>query len=197
MESFLQGIVNFTAGTGIWVYLFIFFGKIIEVAFGTLRIILINRGVRTAGAFIAFIEIVLWLMIASGVLTGFREDILKGVVYAFAFAAGNYVGSWLDELFAFGLCSVQVVISDREHADAVCAAMREKRFGVTELDVHGREGERHYMLITTMKRKRSAEAVELIQSICTNAVITISDIKTQKGGYLHDRVRSGPLRIGK
>ena len=30
-----------------------------------------------------------------------------------------------------------------------------------------------------------------------DAVITISDIKTQKGGYLHDRVRSGPLRIGK
>ena len=197
MDNLLQAIVDFTSGTGIWVYLFIFFGKVLEVSFGTLRMILINRGVRTAGAFIAFIEIVLWLVIASGVLSGFREDIWKGVIYALAFAAGNYIGSWLDELLAFGLCSVQAVISDREHANAVTAAMREKRFGMTELDVHGRDGERHFMLIMTMKRKRSGEAVEVIQGVCRDAVITISDIKSQKGGYLHDRVRSGLLRIGK
>ena len=110
MNEFLQAIETFAKGSTIWVYLFIFFGKILEVSFGTLRIVLINRGERTIGSLIAVVEITLWLIVASSVLTGFKEDFLKGIVYAVAFACGNYIGSWLDELLAFGLSSMQVVL---------------------------------------------------------------------------------------
>lgn len=196
MTQFLNAIAEFSSGTGIWVYLFIFFGKIIEVTFGTLRIVLINRGVRTAGSLIAFVEIVIWLLVASSVLDGFRTDFMKGLVYAVAFALGNYVGSWLDELLAFGFCSVQVILPDSERTKLVTEGLRAKGYGITSLDVHGRNAD-HFMLLMTMKRKRSPEAIAFVEQICPDAVITVSDIKTQHGGYLHDRVRSGPLRIGK
>lgn len=196
MNEMMAKISEFALGTSVWVYLFIFFGKIIEVSFGTLRIVLINRGIRTAGTFIAFIEIMLWLIVASSVLVGFKDDFLKGVVYAVAFALGNYVGSWLDEWLAFGLCSVQVIISDEPHAKIVTEALRAKDFGVTTMDVHGRT-EDHYMMMMTMKRKRAAEAVSLIADICPNAVISTSDIKSQRGAYMEPRTKGGPLRIGK
>lgn len=195
MNELLQAIEQFAQGTTIWVYLFIFFGKILEVSFGTLRIVLINRGERTVGSMIAIIEITLWLVVASSVLAGFREDFLKGIVYAVAFACGNYIGSWLDELFAFGLSSVQVVLPNMETAKAAEECLRAKGFGLTSLDVHGRDDDRA-MLLMTMQRKRLSEALALVERSCPGAVVTVSDIKTQRGGYLERAVRK-QLRNGK
>jgi uncharacterized protein YebE (UPF0316 family) len=195
MNEFLQAIETFAKGSTIWVYLFIFFGKILEVSFGTLRLVLINRGERTIGAIIAVIEITLWLVIASSVLTGFKDDFLKGIVYAVAFACGNYIGSWLDELLAFGLSSMQVVLPDLASAKEAEERLRAKGFGMTTIDVHGRDNDRS-MLIMTMQRKRLPEALAILEEQCNGAVVTVSDIKTQRGGYLERAVR-GQLRNGK
>ena len=196
MNEFLQAIETFAKGSTIWVYLFIFIGKILEVSFGTLRIVLINRGERTIGALIAIVEITLWLVIASSVLAGFKDDFLKGIVYAVAFAIGNYIGSWLDELLAFGLSSMQVVMPDLESAKEAEARLREKGFGMTTIDVHGRDNDRS-MLIMTMQRKRLPEAIAILEDQCNGAVVTVTDIKTQRGGYLERTIRSGQLRNGK
>ena len=205
MNDFLQVIADFVSGTTVWVYLFIFFGKIFEVSLATLRIVLINRGVRSVGAVIAFFEIMIWLILASSVLVGFKDDFLKGIVYALAFACGNYIGSWLDELLAFGLSSVQVVLPDVKTAKETEAFLREKGFGVTAVDAHGRDCDRG-MLIMTMQRKRLQEAISILENQCNGAVVTVSDIKTQRGGYLErlrrkntreSRMRFGQQRKGK
>ena len=196
MTALIQNIAEFAAGNSIWVYLFIFVGKITEVSLGTLRIVLINRGVRTAGALIAFVEIMIWLIVASSVLAGFTTDFLKGIVYALAYASGNYLGSWLDELLAFGLSSVQVVIPDIEKAKLVEEALRAKDFGVTSMNVHGRDCD-HYMLTMTIKRKRLSEIIGWLEDNCESAVITVADIKSQRGGYFKKGSRTGQLRIGK
>lgn len=196
MNQFLQDIASFSLGNSIWVYLFIFFGKILEVTFGTLRIVLINRGVRTAGALIAFVEISLWLVVASSVLVGFSEDFWKGVIYALAFALGNYLGSWLDELLAFGLSSVQVVITNTDDARRVEEALRAKGFGLTCMDVRGRDCE-HCMIVTTIKRKRLNELTGWLGENCENAVVTVGDVKSQRGAYIKSSGSVGRLRCGK
>lgn len=198
MNGFLQAVADFASGTGILVYAFIFFGKLLEVSIGTLRIVLINRGVKAVGAAMAMIEIILWLVVASTVLTGFREDWLKGLMYALAYALGNYLGTILDERLAFGLCSVQAVINDEKDAIRVCAALRRKGFGVTTLDVHGRDDD-HYMLMMTMKRKRVDEAMSAIEELNPGAVISVSDVKSQRHGYLSAGALSHNVfrRIGK
>ncbi len=196
MNQVLQTIADFALGKTIWVYLFIFFGKILEVTFGTLRIVLINRGERTIGAIIAFIEITLWLVIASSVLVGFRDDFIKGIVYALAFSLGNYFGSRLDELLAFGLSAVQVVLPDPQSANSILGSLREKGFGITSLDVHGRETD-HCLLLMNIQRKRLPELLAWLETNCKGAVITVTDIKTQRGSYLKKATKGGQLRIGK
>ena len=195
MNQLLQNIASFAMGNSIWVYLFIFFGKILEVTFSTLRLVLINRGVRTVGALIAFVEIVLWLVVASSVLAGFSEDFLKGVVYALAYALGNYLGSWLDEVLAFGLSSVQIVISDVNQALWVQETLRSRGFGVTSIDVHGRDCD-HCMLMTTIKRKRLMELIAWLETNCADAVVTVGDVKSQRGAYMRSG-SIGRLRCGK
>ena len=183
MNQFFEMLTSFGAGHSVWVYAFIFLGKIAEVAVATLRIVLINRGERVKGSLIAVAEILLWLIVTGSVLTGYQEDFLKVVVFCVAFAAGNFLGSWLEERLAFGLCSVQAIVLTRDDSYAACKALRAQGFGVTALDVQGLESQ-HFMLITTIKRKAAQEAMELIQQAAPNAVITVSDVKTQKGGYL-------------
>ncbi len=196
MNELLQTISAFTMGSTVWVYLFIFFGKIVEVTFATVRMILINRGIRTIGALMALVEITLWLLIASSVLSGFHEDWLKGVAYALAYAAGNYLGSWMDEWFAFGLSSLQVIIADPDTALRVRDVVRQRGFGVTSLRVTGIADE-HIMLMLTMKRKRVNEAISCIEKECPHAVISVSDIKSQRGGYMTSRFGTRAMRVGK
>lgn len=166
------------------VYLCIFIGKILEVSLGTLRIVLINRGERVIGACIALIEIMLWLIIAASVLADYQSDPIKMFTYAFAFALGNFIGSWLEEKLAFGLCSIQVVVMTHEKSDMICTELRKNGFGVTQMTTRGMDDTDRYLILCTLRRKQSHEAMEIIQSVEHDAVITVSDVKSQRGGYL-------------
>lgn len=184
MVEILAAISGFFAGASLLVYVCIFLGKIVEVALGTLRIVLINRGERAIGAFMALVEITLWLVIAGSVLSNYQEDPWKMLAYGLAYALGNYAGSWLEEKLAFGLCSIQCVVMDSETADKISDALRARGFGVSELRVQGKDDSDRFMLLSTLRRKLSHEATDIIQSVAPNAVITISDVKSQRGGYI-------------
>ena len=186
MTGFFVAFSVFLATGTFWVYIIIFLGKIVEVSLGTLRIVLINRGERLIGSFIALIEITLWLIIAGNVLSDYQSDPLKMLAYALAYALGNYVGSWLEERLAFGLCSMQTVVMDQETSDKICEALRQNGFGVTELTAQGRDDETRFMLISTLRRKLADEAIALVQGIAPNAMITVSDVKSQRSGYLRN-----------
>ena len=79
-------IASFTSGHSVAVYLFIFFGKILEVSISTLRTVLINKGMRVVGCITAVLEYLLWLFITASVLTGYQEDPMKVIALTLAFA---------------------------------------------------------------------------------------------------------------
>ncbi len=179
----MTALLSFLSGDSVWVYVFIFFGKILEVAVATLRIVLINRGVRVVGSLVALFEMTVWLVVTGTVLTGFQSDPIKIAVFVLAFSIGNFIGSWLDEKLAFGLSAIQVVVRDQLSANNLMTALRENGFGVTTMEVQGKEDAR-YMLMLTIRRKSAKEALGIIERTCSNALITMSDVKAQKGGYM-------------
>ena len=163
--------------------MFIFFGKIVEVAIATVRLVLINRGERLKGAITAFFEVSLWLLITGTVLVGFQTDIIRCVVFALAFALGNYMGSWLEGKLAFGLCSIQVIINKDENSDILIAELRENGFGVTMIEGEGKTGRREILMLH-LKRKRIPTAIALIKQKLCNAVITVNDVRVISGGFI-------------
>jgi len=169
--------------SSIWIYFFIFFGKIIEVAVATVRLVLINRGERAKGAVIAVFEMLLWLLVTGTVLSGFQTDIIRVVIFAIAFGVGNYVGSWMEDKLAFGLCSIQVIVPDCSTSKDLANILREHKFAVTTVKGKGKDGERDIMFLH-IKRKRSSEAVEIIKSNLENAVIVVNDSKIIHGGFI-------------
>ncbi|MEM1484006.1 DUF5698 domain-containing protein [Oscillospiraceae bacterium PP1C4] len=175
--------MDFFNQNGILLYFFIFFGKILEVAVSTVRIVLINRGERLKGSIIAIFEISLWLLITGTVLTGFQEDIMRCFVFAIAFAIGNYLGSWMEDKLAFGLCSVQVIVPECSVSHELAAKLRENQFAVTTIKGKGKEGDRELMILH-IKRKRIPQAVEIIKCNLENAVIIVNDSKIIHGGFI-------------
>ncbi|MDL2217650.1 DUF5698 domain-containing protein [Christensenellaceae bacterium OttesenSCG-928-M15] len=183
MEAFFEAFSALAQTKSVWIYVIIFFGKFTEVTTSTLRIVLINRGIRSLGCLLSVFEIILWLVITSTVLTGFQSDPLKIIFYAAAYACGNFMGSWLDEKLAFGLSSVQIVVKDIDTAHNLTQVMREAGYGITTMDVHGIDDEQRYMMVTMIRRKQVAPVMGIINRVAENALITVSDVKVQKGGY--------------
>jgi len=176
--------MDFFSSNSFWVYIAIFVGKNIEVTFATLRIVLINRGEKVKGAIVAFFEILLWIFITGSVLTGFKDDWIRILVFALAFASGNYLGTWLEAKLAFGLCSIQVIAPKTKAAENLMADLRDHDFAVTAVSGEGKTRKRLVMLLH-LKRRRIPEAVEIIKSSnINNLMITINDTKVIRGGYI-------------
>ncbi len=170
-------------GDSIWVYFVIFFGKILEVSISTLRLVLINRGERVKGAILAFFDVLTWLLITGSVLSDFGDNILKIIVFCLAFAVGNYLGSWLDSKLAFGISSINVIMSDTPDVAVLLESLRAQSFAVTAIDGQGKDGARK-LLIIHLKRKRIPQAVKIINDVTKDSVISINDVKAIRGGYM-------------
>jgi len=183
-----MGFLDFFTGSSIWVYVFIFFGKIIEVSVSTIRLVLIARGERLAGSVVAFFEILLWLSITGTVLINFQKDLVKVGVLALAFAIGNYIGSWLESKLAFGLCTIQIILPEHENARELADCLRREHFGVTVLDGHGKDGARNLLMVNS-RRKRASEAMKIVTDNTNGAFVTISDLKIARGGYWRKKQR--------
>lgn len=174
--------LEFLFGKSVFVYCFIFFGKILEVAVGTSRMVLIMKGERMKGSTLAFFEIVLWLTITGTVVIGLRDDPLKVLVFAVAYAVGNYLGSWLEDRLAFGLSTIEVIAPAGACVNDMLQTLRSNNFAVTAVDGEGKDGKRK-LLLMHLKRKRLPEAVKLINGIRADCFITVTDVKVVRGGY--------------
>ncbi len=175
--------MDFLTGNSVGLYFVIFFGKITEVTVATLRMVLINRGERTKAALIAFVEILLWITITGTVLAGFQSNPLKIVVFAFAFALGNWIGSWLENTIALGLSTIQLIVNDLSRLEQLLDELRANDVAVTVLDGEGRNGSSKVLLIH-LRRKRIAQIIKLVNKIAPQSMITVSDVKLLRGGFI-------------
>jgi len=175
--------MEFLLGNSIWVYIIIFAGKIIEVSVATLRMVLINRGEKLMGSIIAIFDALLWLLITGSVIAGFGNNMLKIIVFAVAYAIGNYLGSWLESKLAFGISSIQLIMSDNEIVTELLKTLRSNSFAVTVIDGQGKDGGRKLLLIH-IKRKNIPKAVKIVQDMAKDCIITVNDVKAIRGGFI-------------
>ncbi len=164
-------------------YLVIFCAKIVEVTISTIRLVYINKGEKLKGAILAFVEILIWLIVVSSVLTNIAADPIKIFVYAAAFSLGNYIGVTIESKIAVGLASIQVVVND-DSGEIMAEVLRNQGFGVTIIDGRGINDSKKSLLFVQLKRKRIPEAVKIIQKSNPEAYITVNDIKSMVGGFV-------------
>lgn len=85
-----------------FIYLGIFFFKIMGDALATLRIILVANGKKVLGAILQFIIALLWVIVTGSVIIDVKDDPLKVLFFAMGSLVGSFLGSILEEKLALG-----------------------------------------------------------------------------------------------
>lgn len=166
-------------------YLFIFAARVIDVSLDVLRILMLMRYRRILASVIGFFEVTVFVLALNEVLKGGLDDPAKVLAYAGGFAAGNYVGSLIEQRLAMGYLSLQVFPPSHLEQRFV-TSMRLEGFGVTTVSGQGRDGERAIIFVT-LKRRNLNRALEILDEICPNVFFTVSDARHIKGGIFPTR----------
>lgn len=160
-------------------YLAIFFAKIAHVSLGTIRIIYLTRGNSIQAAAIGFFEVIIYLVALSMVITNL-DQWTNVLVYGLGFAAGNLVGSKIEELIAVGYVHTDIVTL--QNCGTLEQALRDEGYGVTSMPCYGREGV-HSNLQVLLKRKELPSFLKIVEKYDPKAVISIFDTRKIMGGY--------------
>lgn len=157
----------------------IFVLRIIDVSLGTVRMILIIRNRRAWATIIGFVEVTIWVVAVSQVISN-MDSIWKILAYSGGFAVGTLAGMWLEDRLALG--DVAVYVISRDNGADIAQQVRAAHYGATELPAFGRTGPVGLLSIVT-SRRRLRQLLELIKQADANAFVTVQDKRIVFHGY--------------
>ncbi len=151
----------------------IFLARVLDVSFGTIRVIFILRGRKYLAPLIGFFEILIWL-VAIGKVMQNLNNVFCYIAYAGGFAAGNFMGMWIEEKLAMGTLIVQIIT--RQDASALIDSLKSSGFGVTAVPAQGTTGQ-VYIIYSVIKRSALKDVVAVIKRFNPKAFYSIEDVK--------------------
>ncbi|MCJ7689166.1 MAG: DUF5698 domain-containing protein [Clostridiaceae bacterium] len=166
----------------IGICIIIFLCKIIEVSFATVRMVLITKGEKVKGAFVAFFEITIWLLVSAKVLTGLSDYPIRGVMYVLGFVVGNYLGSVIEEKVALGIVTATIITST-ENKEIIVAKLKELEIGYTVLLAQGQKDENNKFIVAYMARNRKKVLLKKLKELNLKYFISINESRDVYGGY--------------
>ncbi len=172
----------------------IFIARICDVSMGTVRIILVSKGLKRVAPLIGFFEVLIWILAISKIIQNLDNWICY-IAYAGGFATGNYIGMMIEEKLALGHELVRV-ITKREAIELV-QELKNCGYGVTFISAEGTQSLVGVLYII-VSRKYIQSVIEIIQKHSPNAFYTIENIKYVSKdpffGSVKDRSKIGFLR---
>lgn len=166
-------------------YFLIFAARVLDMSMATIRLLLLVRGKRFQAAVIGFFEVLIYILALNMVVNNL-DNIFNLLVYSLGFAAGNYVGSYVEEKMALGHATVQVIPKEKD--EDMAAELRKLGYGVTVITGSGREGPRR-ILIITIKRKSLPELMRVIDELNRDSFVTVMDTQFIHGGFWEKKAK--------
>lgn len=160
----------------------VFFGRIADVTFGSVRTILLVDGKKLQAACMGFVEVFIWFTIVREALNSDIGGWYIVIAYAAGFAIGNYVGGWVAHKFVGEMLTVSIITSKRD--PKIAEELREKGYGVTEIECTGKGGSLRSMLYLEIKSKKLKALQDLVNTIDKGAFLTVSKSKIAVNGFI-------------
>jgi uncharacterized protein YebE (UPF0316 family) len=163
----------------------IFCARIIDMSCDTVRILFLFRGRRVIAGCIGFFEVMVYMVVLGYILGGGKTLSFAALVaYCGGYAAGNYVGSWLEERLMDSFILVEVFVDDTPDSRLSIDAARNMGLGATVIDGVGRNGPK---LVVKIFCHRS-EVMKVQELFMDQGFVTISDVKRCSGGWFPKRL---------
>jgi len=169
-----------------WVILplLIFLARIGDVSMETIRVIYISKGIKYLAPFIAFFEIVIWLL-AMEVVMSDLSNIANFFAYAFGFAMGTYIGLVIEEKLSIGMVIMRI-ITKNDSTDEIISFLQSENYGITSLDATGSRGDVK-MIITLVNRTDVPAITAHIEATNPQAFFSIEDIRYVNQGVFRPK----------
>ena len=161
--------------------LIVFLARIVDVSLGTIRIIYIGKGMRVLAPLLGFIEVFIWIVVVSQLVTNVSN--LPGyLAYAAGFAAGNFVGMAIENRLAIGTLMVRVIVAGE--TDTLIHTLQDSGYGVTYFNAQGSSGPVK-VIYSVIKRKELKDIVMRIQDCDPDVFYTIEEVRQANKGVFH------------
>ncbi|NIO29567.1 MAG: DUF2179 domain-containing protein [Candidatus Latescibacteria bacterium] len=161
----------------------IFVARVADVTLGTMRIAFISRGQRFIAPIIGFFEMLIWLLAIRQIITNLT-NVAYYFSYAGGFAAGIFVGLYIEEKMAIGSRIIRVIT--KKDATDLIQSLSETGYGVTSIDAKGNEGPVH-LIFSVIKRHDLPDYIRMIQKNNPKAFYSIEDVRFVSEGVFPAR----------
>ena len=172
----------------------IFFGRMIDVTLGTLRVIFVSKGAKNIAPFVGFFEVLIWIIIISQIFAR-ANDWIAYLSFAAGYASGSYIGIMIEKRIAYGV--VLFRIYTQKNGTELVQKLNQKNFGATMIRGEGSVNQVH-IIETVVDRKQLKSLEQLLTDFDPNIFYVVEDVRMRQNGIF---VKRKPLlslwRIGK
>ncbi len=157
----------------VWLPVFIFVARILDVSIGTLRIMFVSKGLRGKATILGFVEVLIWIIVVAQIFQNL-DNWFNYVAYAAGFATGTYIGMYIEEKMKMGIQIFRIIVG--QESEELSKKLKEADFRVTEVDGMGKYGPVK-VIFSVAKRKRWQDLADIIDEYAPNAFYTVEDVK--------------------
>lgn len=191
--------------TYVYLPLLIFFARMIDVTLMTLRIIFVSRGKRYLAPLLGFVEVFIWIAVVSQVIRG-ANNLVAYLAYAAGFAAGNYVGIYIENRLAIGTLVVRAIVqagpakggidplSNGTTAEELVRRLHAAGYGVTTVDGQGATVPVK-LVYTVIKRKDLKQVMEILHEFEPRPFVTVEEVRSAEQGVFPGNASAGRSRL--
>lgn len=152
-------------------YFIIFISKTIELALGTLRIIVIANGKKLFGAILQGIIAIVWMCITGVVIVNITKDPFKIIAFALGSAFGSYIGSFIEEKMTIEN-NLLLIITKKELEKIIIPDIKKHSHSIINIKNYDKDKS---VLIVVLTKKDRKKVTNLIKNIDKNAIIVIEN----------------------
>lgn len=175
--------------TWVTIPLLVFFARLIDVTLGTVRIIFTSRGKKHLAPVLGFVEVFIWVSVIAQVTRG-ANHIVAYLAYAAGFAAGNYLGMYIEDKLAIGTLVIRAIVPAALAGD-MAKALKEQGFGITIVNGQGSQGA-VCVIFTVVMRKEFPRAAEAIKSVNPETFFTVEELRSAEHGIFTGSAAARP-----
>ena len=170
--------------------LMIFFARVFDVSFGTLRVIFISQGFKKIATIVGFFEVLVWILVARQVITNL-ENFLWIVAYAAGYACGTYAGIVMCEKLSIGTVAIRVILKSK--SNEIIDEIRDAGFGVTVLEGRGAKT-KSSVILSIVDLKDVPEVMRIVKSYNPRAFYTVESVRDVREGTFRRHVNTLKVR---
>jgi uncharacterized protein YebE (UPF0316 family) len=159
--------------------LLIFSLRVVDVSMGTVRTIMIMRGMRKWAALIGFVEVSIWVMAISRVI-GNVDNVLSVIGYGGGFATGTLLGMWIENKLALGHVDIRIISMTK--GQEIARQIRRAGYGATQIQAEGQSGPVYVTSVVTPRRQMS-DVIRLVNKVDATAFVTVEEARRIVRGY--------------